>query len=70
MSFLSSPEPWPGCADGIRQTGPASGTVQQMGKGYTQWREIAGTDLRVHFEAAFARAVGGRISHFALRITS
>ena len=39
------------------QTSPASGQVNQMGKGYVQWQEIAGTDLQSHFEAAFARLV-------------
>ena len=39
------------------QTSPASGLVNQMGKGYVQWEEIAGTDLQSHFEAAFARLV-------------
>ena len=40
-----------------RQTSVASGVVQQMGKGYSQWKEIAGTDLREHFEAGFRRQV-------------
>ena len=35
----------------------ASGIVQKMGKGYSQWKEIAGTDLREHFEAGFRRQV-------------
>ena len=41
-----------------RQTSPASGNVIQMGKGYVQWQEAAGTDLGSHFESAFARIVG------------
>ena len=40
-----------------RQTSRASGDVQKMGKGYKQWAEIAGTDLKSHFDAAFARRV-------------
>ena len=28
-----------------------------MGKGYMQWHEVGGTDLRSHFEAAFKRQV-------------
>lgn len=40
-----------------RQTSPASGNVIQMGKGYVQWQEAVDTDLKSHFEAAFARIV-------------
>lgn len=39
----------------VEPTSAASGKVQQMGKGYEQWRTIQGTDLRAHFEAAFRR---------------
>ena len=39
------------------QTSPASGKVNQMGKGYVQWKEIAGTDLKSHIEAGFSRKV-------------
>jgi len=39
----------------VMQTSLNSGWVQEMGKGYETWNEIAGTDLKGHFEAAFAR---------------
>ncbi|MCJ1308972.1 hypothetical protein MMC25_002627 [Agyrium rufum] len=39
----------------VEQTSRASGKVQQMGKGYMQWHEIQGTDLRSHFEDAIRR---------------
>jgi hexokinase len=39
----------------VEPTSAASGKIQQMGKGYTQWMSIADTDLKSHFDAAFMR---------------
>jgi len=39
----------------VMQTSLASGEVKQMGKGYEMWSELAGTDLKAHFESAFSR---------------
>lgn len=39
----------------VEPTSAASGNVQKMGKGYTQWKTIAGTDLKSHFDASFQR---------------
>jgi hexokinase len=39
------------------QTSLSSGNVLTMGKGFAISDEIAGTDLRQHFDAAFARRV-------------
>lgn len=39
----------------VEPTSAASGKVQQMGKGYEQWRTIADTDLKAHFDAALRR---------------
>ena len=45
------------CLPSKRQTSLASGNVQQMGKAYETWDEIAGTDLKDHFDAALRRRV-------------
>lgn len=49
----------------IEQTSLSSGYIGQMGKGYEMWSELANTDLKQHFDEAFARK-GLRIKLTAL----